>query len=43
VDAPAGPLLFRFVIFSDETVEMFGLEVDDIVIPTAAPDGIGCK
>ena len=43
VDAPAGPLLFRFVIFSDDTVELFGLEVDDIVIPTAAPDGIGCK
>jgi hypothetical protein len=43
VDAPAGPVMFRFVLFSDTSVEMFGLEVDDISIPTAAPDGIGCK
>lgn len=43
VDLPAGPVLFRFVLFSDFSIEMFGIEVDDVVIPTSAPDGIGCK
>ena len=43
IDAPAGPVLFRFVQFSDGNTPGFGIEVDDIVIPTAAPDGIGCK
>ena len=42
-DAPAGPIQFRFIQFSDFTVTSFGIEIDDIVIPTAAPDGIGCK
>lgn len=42
-DAPAGQVLFRFVQFSDAYLTSFGIEIDDIVIPTAAPDGIGCK
>ncbi len=42
-DAPAGPIQFRFIIYSDGTLTSFGLQVDDIAIPTAAPDGIACK
>ena len=42
-DAPAGQFLLRLVVFSDPSVEMFGIEVDDIVVPTSAPDGVACK
>lgn len=42
-DAPAGPIQLRFALFSDAYLTTFGIEVDDIVVPTAAPDGIGCK
>jgi len=42
-DAPAGAIQFRFVIYSDGNTPGFGLQVDDIAIPTASPDGIGCK
>ena len=41
-DAPPGQFMLRFVVFSDPSVQMFGIEVDDIVVPTAAPDGAGC-
>lgn len=40
--APAGPLLMRFIVFSDFTITSFGIEIDDVVVPTAAPDGVGC-
>lgn len=42
-DAPAGQFLLRFILYSDTSVEMFGIEIDDLVVPTAAPDGAACK
>jgi len=42
-DAPAGQFLLRFVVFSDTSVELYGIEIDDITMPTAAPAGTSCK
>ena len=41
-DAPAGEFLLRFVVFSDTSVELYGIEFDDVVVPTAAPAGASC-
>ena len=41
-DAPAGEFLLRFAIFSDGSVQHYGIEIDDIVVPTAAPAGSSC-
>ncbi|MBW3536274.1 MAG: hypothetical protein KY395_00710 [Actinobacteria bacterium] len=41
-EAPPGEFLMRFVLFSDGSIQAFGIEVDDIVVPTAAPAGVGC-
>lgn len=41
--APAGPLLLRVILFSDFSITSFGIEIDDLVVPTAAPAGTSCK
>ena len=41
--APAGEFMLRFVVFSDPSVELYGIEIDDITVPTAAPAGASCK
>ena len=42
-DAPAGAFMLRFVVYSDTSVELYGIEIDDVTVPTAAPDGTACK
>ena len=42
-EAPAGAFQLRVVLFSDAYLTTFGIEIDDIVVPTAAPDGASCK
>lgn len=42
-DAPAGEFLLRFVVFSDPSVELYGIEIDNVTVPTAAPAGSSCK
>lgn len=42
-EAPAGQFLLRFVVFSDSSVQAYGIEIDDITIPTSAPAGSSCK
>ena len=42
-DAPAGQFQLRFIIFSDTSVQHYGIEIDDLVVPTGAPDGTSCK
>lgn len=42
-DAPAGQILFRFVMYSDPNLETYGIEIDDVTVPTAAPAGSSCK
>lgn len=42
-DAPAGQFQLRFVIYSDTSAELYGIEIDDVIVPTAAPEGTSCK
>ena len=42
-DAPAGTFQLRMVMYSDPNLETYGIEIDDLVVPTAAPDGVACK
>lgn len=42
-DAPAGSFQIRFVVYSDTSAEFYGIEVDDVTVPTAAPEGTSCK
>ena len=42
-DAPAGQFQLRFVVYSDPSVELYGIEIDDVTVPTAAPEGTSCK
>ena len=42
-DAPAGSFQLRFVVYSDPNLELYGIEIDDVTVPTAAPEGTSCK
>ena len=42
-DAPAGSFQLRFVAYSDPNLETYGIEIDNVTVPTGAPEGVACK